>query len=107
MNLGSEILMRLGNGKILILRIETSQKARRGVHLADLAAYIDKRRAAAVKERDQLCWYDLGTTGVHHGHLLGHITATNRALPIAAAPSSKLEFFRANDLSAQCPLYPQ
>lgn len=61
MNLGSEILMRLGNGKILILRIETSQKARRGVHLADLAAYIDKRRAAAVKERDQLCWYDRGT----------------------------------------------
>jgi hypothetical protein len=41
-----------------IERIETSQKAQRGVHLVDLAAYIDKRRAAAVKECDQLC----GTT---------------------------------------------
>ncbi len=38
-----------------IVRIETSQKSARGVHLSDLAAYIDKRRAAAVRERDQLC----------------------------------------------------
>jgi Pyocin activator protein PrtN len=30
-----------------IVRIEASQKAHRGVHLADLADYIDKRRAAA------------------------------------------------------------
>jgi Pyocin activator protein PrtN len=37
-----------------IVRIETSQKAQRGVHLVDLAAYIDKRRAAAVKECEQL-----------------------------------------------------
>jgi hypothetical protein len=37
-----------------IVRIETSQKAQRGVHLADLAAYIDKRRAAALKECRQL-----------------------------------------------------
>jgi hypothetical protein len=37
-----------------IVRIETSQKAQRGVHLLDLAAYIDKRRAAAVKECRQL-----------------------------------------------------
>jgi hypothetical protein len=29
-----------------IVRIERSQKAHRGVHLADLADYIDKRRAA-------------------------------------------------------------
>ena len=34
--------------------IETSQKAQRGVHLVDLAAYIDKRRAAAAKECRQL-----------------------------------------------------
>jgi hypothetical protein len=47
-----------GDLPLPIVRIETSQKAQRGVHLADLAAYIDKRRAAAVKERDQLC----GTT---------------------------------------------
>jgi hypothetical protein len=37
-----------------IVRIETSQKAQRDVHLVDLAAYIDKRRAAAVKECRQL-----------------------------------------------------
>jgi len=47
-----------GDLPLPIVRIETSQKAQRGVHLADLAAYIDKRRVAAVKERDQLC----GTT---------------------------------------------
>ncbi len=44
-----------GDLALPIVRIETSQKAQRGVHLVDLAAYIDKRRAAAVKERDQLC----------------------------------------------------
>jgi len=37
-----------------IVRIESSQKAARGVHLTDLAAWIDKRREAAVKECDQL-----------------------------------------------------
>ena len=37
-----------------IVRIETSQKAQRGVHLVDLAAYIDIRRAAAVRECRQL-----------------------------------------------------
>jgi Pyocin activator protein PrtN len=41
-----------------IVRIETSQKAQRGVHLVDLAAYIDERRAAALKECHQLA----GTT---------------------------------------------
>jgi len=44
-----------GDLPLPIIRIETSQKAQRGVHLVDLAAYIDKRRAAALKERDQLC----------------------------------------------------
>ena len=43
-----------GDIALPILRIETSQKAARGVHLADLAAYIDKRRAAAQKECSQL-----------------------------------------------------
>jgi hypothetical protein len=47
-----------GDIALPIVRIETSQKAQRGVHLVDLAAYIDMRRAAAVKECDQLC----GTT---------------------------------------------
>lgn len=37
-----------------IVRIETSQKAARGVHLQDLADWIDTRRAAARKECDQL-----------------------------------------------------
>jgi hypothetical protein len=43
-----------GDLALPILRIETSQKAQRGVHLADLAAYIDMRRDAAVKECRQL-----------------------------------------------------
>jgi len=37
-----------------VVRIETSQKAQRGVHLVDLAAYIDRRRGAAIKECQQL-----------------------------------------------------
>jgi hypothetical protein len=43
-----------GDIALPIVRIETSQKAQRGVHLVDLAGYIDKRRAAAVKECRQL-----------------------------------------------------
>ena len=38
-----------------IYRAEESQKAMRGVHVSDLALYIDNRRAAAVKEAEQLC----------------------------------------------------
>lgn len=37
-----------------VVRIETSAKAARGVHLSDLARWIDDRRAAAQKELDQL-----------------------------------------------------
>jgi hypothetical protein len=37
-----------------VVRIETSQKVARGVHLQDLATWIDKRREAAKKECDQL-----------------------------------------------------
>jgi hypothetical protein len=44
-----------GDITLPIVRMETSQKSGRYIHLVDLAAYIDKRRAAAVKERDQLC----------------------------------------------------
>lgn len=43
-----------GEIDIPVVRIETSQKATRGVHLNDLAEWIDKRRAAARKECDQL-----------------------------------------------------
>lgn len=44
-----------GDLALPVVRIERSQKSARGVHLIDLANYIDERRAAAVKERDQLC----------------------------------------------------
>lgn len=37
-----------------IVRLERSQKSARGVHLVDLAAYLDKRREAALKEARQL-----------------------------------------------------
>lgn len=38
-----------------VVRMEKSQKSWRGVHVGDLASYIDRRRAAAVRERNQLC----------------------------------------------------
>lgn len=43
-------------GEIVIplVRMEGSQKAAKGVALVDLAAYLDERRAAAVKECRQL-----------------------------------------------------
>lgn len=37
-----------------VIRIEKSQKSARGVHLADLAEYIDRQRAAATREFQQL-----------------------------------------------------
>lgn len=43
-----------GSLDIPVVRIETSAKATRGVHLADLARWIDERREAARKENDQL-----------------------------------------------------
>lgn len=49
----------IGEIRIPLLRIEAgSQKAAKGVHLFDLAQYIDDRRAAAVKEASQFA----GTT---------------------------------------------
>ncbi|WP_320203993.1 pyocin activator PrtN family protein [Agrobacterium rosae] len=43
-----------GDIAIPVVRIEASQKAARGIHLADLAAYIDQRREVALKEMKQL-----------------------------------------------------
>lgn len=43
-----------GEIAIPVIRIEASQKAAKGVHLTDLAEYIDRQRAAAVKEFNQL-----------------------------------------------------
>lgn len=37
-----------------VVRMETSQKAAKGVHINDLAAYLDKQADAARKECDQL-----------------------------------------------------
>lgn len=47
-----------GQIRLPILRIEASQKAQKHIHLADLAKYLDERRAAAVKECWQLCGTD-------------------------------------------------
>ncbi|MBS6361163.1 pyocin activator PrtN family protein [Burkholderia sp.] len=51
------LLRKIGAGEIRlpVVRMEKSQKGAKGVHLEDLAAYIDERRAAAVKECHQLC----------------------------------------------------
>ena len=37
-----------------VTRIEASQKSARGVHLSDLAQYIETRREAAIKEQRQM-----------------------------------------------------
>jgi hypothetical protein len=45
-----------GDIPLPLVRMEADcKKAAQGVHLQDLADYIDKRRAAAVKECEQLC----------------------------------------------------
>lgn len=44
----------LGEISIPVVRIESSQKSAKGVHLQDLANYLDTRRAAAIKEQMQL-----------------------------------------------------
>ena len=43
-----------GQIKIPITRLEASQKSARGVHITDLAQYLDAQHAAAVKECMQL-----------------------------------------------------
>ncbi|MGN6580162.1 MAG: pyocin activator PrtN family protein [Bordetella sp.] len=53
-----EMLVRkISAGEIALpqVRMESSKKAAKGVHLEDLAKWIDARRAAAVKECAQLC----------------------------------------------------
>lgn len=44
-----------GEIEIPLVRMETSQKAARGIHIQDLAEWIDRRRAAAVREKNALC----------------------------------------------------
>lgn len=42
-----------GDIKIPLVRVEESQKAAKGVHISDLAEYLDDRRAAALREYHQ------------------------------------------------------
>nr|WP_250809364.1 pyocin activator PrtN family protein [Neorhizobium tomejilense] len=44
----------LGEINLPVIRMEASQKCQKGVHLQDLADFIDKRRDAALKELFQL-----------------------------------------------------
>ncbi|WP_349970908.1 pyocin activator PrtN family protein [Pseudomonas caspiana] len=46
-----------GQIKIPITRLELSQKSAKGIHITDLAAYLDLQREAAVKECAQLTGY--------------------------------------------------
>ncbi|NBB33806.1 pyocin activator PrtN family protein [Pseudomonas sp. BC115LW] len=43
-----------GQIKIPITRLEPSQKSAKGVHITDLAEYLDAQRDAAIKESNQL-----------------------------------------------------
>lgn len=45
----------IGEIRLPVVRIDPgTQKSAKGIHLADLAKYIDDRRAAAIKEAEQL-----------------------------------------------------
>lgn len=43
-----------GQIKIPITRLESSQKSAKGIHISDLATYIEKQRSDALKEFAQL-----------------------------------------------------
>ena len=51
-----QFLRKIGAGeiKLPVVRAETSQKSAKGVHLQDLAEYLDGRRDAARKELEQV-----------------------------------------------------
>lgn len=51
-----QFIRKVGTGeiKIPLVRAETSQKSAKGVHLQDLADYLDGRRDAARKELEQM-----------------------------------------------------
>jgi hypothetical protein len=50
------LIRKISSGEIDLpmVRMEASQKAAKGIHLSDLANYLDGRRAIAVKELHQL-----------------------------------------------------
>ncbi len=43
-----------GEINLPLVRMERSQKCAKGVHLSDLASYLDRQREAALKENSQL-----------------------------------------------------
>ncbi|WP_101048884.1 pyocin activator PrtN family protein [Macromonas nakdongensis] len=43
-----------GEIRLPLIRMEGSQKCAKGIHLQDLAEYLDQRRAAALKEAAQI-----------------------------------------------------
>ncbi|MCO7594243.1 MULTISPECIES: pyocin activator PrtN family protein [Pseudomonas] len=43
-----------GQIKIPITRLESSQKSAKGIHITDLAEYLETQRALAIKEHQQL-----------------------------------------------------
>jgi hypothetical protein len=51
-----QFIRKIGAGeiKLPLVRAETSQKSAKGIHLQDLADYLDKRRDAARKELEQM-----------------------------------------------------
>ena len=51
-----KLARKIGRGEIRLplIRIEESQKAAKGVHLTDLAEWLDARRADALKELAQV-----------------------------------------------------
>jgi hypothetical protein len=53
----AKFLRKTGAGEIALplVRIEASQKCAKGVHLQDLADYLDRRREAAIRETKALC----------------------------------------------------
>lgn len=52
----AKFISKVGNGDIAIpmVRMENSMRSAKGVHLQDLADYLDERRADAIKECRQL-----------------------------------------------------
>lgn len=46
------LMRKISAGEIAlpVIRMERSQKCAKGVHISDLAAFIDQQRAAAIKE---------------------------------------------------------
>lgn len=51
-----KFLRKVNEGQIALplVRMENSQKSARGVHVADLAKYLDDQRAAALREHNQM-----------------------------------------------------